>query len=118
VESATELLLARDRADANALVWRAAAAQQRDDFDGAQQWLLEAPRVAPNHPVVLHKLALCIKEQAGFAGAEALLRRVPELSPDRPHALFDLAELEIRAGRFAQAWPHYEARVAFDDGID
>ncbi|MFC0400757.1 glycosyltransferase family 9 protein [Paraburkholderia rhizosphaerae] len=118
VESATELLLARDPADANALVWRAAAVQQRDDFDESQRLLLEAARVAPNNPVVLHKLALCIKEQARFAQAEALLRRVLELSPDSPHALFDLAELEIRAGRFAQGWPHYEARVAFDDGTD
>jgi tetratricopeptide (TPR) repeat protein len=118
VESATELLLARDPADANALVWRAAAAQHRDDFDEAQRLLLEAVRVAPNNPVALHKLALCIKEQARFAEAEALLRRVLELSPDSPHTLFDLAELEIRAGRFAQGWPHYEARIAFDDGID
>jgi tetratricopeptide (TPR) repeat protein len=118
VESATELLLAREPADANALVWRSAAMQQRDDFDEAQRLLLEAARVAPNNPVVLHKLALCIKEQGRFAEAEALLRRVLELSPDNPHAQFDLAELEIRAGRFAQAWPHYEARLAFDDGID
>jgi tetratricopeptide (TPR) repeat protein len=118
VESATELLLARDPADANALVWRAAAAQQRDDFDEAQRLLLEAARVAPNHPVVLHKLALCIKEQARFAEAEGLLRRVLELSPDSAYALFDLAELEIRAGRFAQGWPHYEARLAFDDGVN
>jgi len=118
VESATELLLARDGADANALVWRAAAMQQRDDFNEAQRLLLEAARVAPNNPVVLHKLALCIKEQGRFAEAEALLHRVLELSPDSPHAQFDLAELEIRAGRFAQAWPHYEARLAFDDGID
>jgi tetratricopeptide (TPR) repeat protein len=117
VESATELLLARDAADANALVWRSAAMQQRDDFNEAQRLLLEAARVAPNNPVVLHKLALCIKEQGRFAEAEALLRRVLELSPDSPHAQFDLAELEIRAGRFAQAWPHYEARLAFDDGI-
>jgi tetratricopeptide (TPR) repeat protein len=117
VESATELLLARDAADANALVWRAAAMQQRDDFDEAQRLLLDAARVVPNNPVVLHKLALCIKEQGRFAEAEALLRRVLELSPDNPHAQFDLAELEIRAGRFAQAWPHYEARLAFDDGI-
>jgi cytochrome c-type biogenesis protein CcmH/NrfG len=118
VESATELLLARDPADANALVWRAAAAQQRDDFNEAQRLLLDAARVAPNNPVVLHKLALCIKEQARFAEAEGLLRRVLELSPDSPHALFDLAELEIRAGRFEQGWSHYEARLAFDDGID
>ncbi|CAB3763996.1 tetratricopeptide repeat protein [Paraburkholderia humisilvae] len=118
VESATALLLARDPADANALVWRAAAAQQRDDFIESERLLLEAARVAPNNPVVLHKLALCIKEQARFAEAEALLRRVLELSPQSPHALFDLAELEIRAGRFAQGWPHYEARLTFDDGID
>jgi Flp pilus assembly protein TadD len=114
VEAATALLLARDPAHANALVWRAAAVQHRDEFDEAQRLLLEAARVAPDNPVVLHKLALCVKEQARFADAEALLRRVLELTPDNPPALFDLSELEIRFGRYEQGWQRYEARLAFD----
>ena len=90
VDSATSLLLARNAEDANALVWRAAAIQQRDDFDEAERLLCEAVRVVPGNPVALHKLALCIKEQARFAEAEALLRRVLELSPNNAHATFDL----------------------------
>jgi len=40
------------------------------------------------------------------------------LSPDNMHALFDLSELEIRTGRFAEGWAHYESRVAFGDDLN
>ncbi|RAS19520.1 glycosyltransferase family 9 protein [Paraburkholderia bryophila] len=112
-EAAAQLLLSHHAADANALIWRAAAVQQRDDFALAEHLLREAMRAVPGNPVVLHKLALCVKEQARFVEAEALLRQVLVLSPDNAHALFDLSELEIRTGRFADGWAHYESRVAF-----
>jgi Flp pilus assembly protein TadD len=48
---------------------------QRNDFDEAERLLREAVRVVPGNPVALHKLALCVKEQARFAEAETLLRR-------------------------------------------
>lgn len=116
VEEATALLLALNATDANALVWRAAAVQHRDDFATAEQLLRDAVRVVPGNPVALHKLALCLKEQGRFAQAEALLREVLVLSPDNAHALFDLSELEIRSGRFVEGWAHYEARMAFAGG--
>ncbi|SEB72347.1 Glycosyltransferase family 9 (heptosyltransferase) [Burkholderia sp. WP9] len=116
VDSATGLLLSHHAEDANALIWRAAAVQQRDDFATAEALLREAVRVVPGNPVALHKLALCIKEQARFAEAEALLRQVLMLSPQNAHALFDLSELEIRSGRFAEGWTHYESRVVFAGG--
>lgn len=118
VDSATALLLERNSEDANALIWRAAAVQQRNDFDTAERILREAVRVVPGNPVALHKLALCIKEQARFAEAEALLRQVLELSPNNAHAQFDLSELEIRTGRFTDGWAHYESRVAFGDDLN
>ena len=118
VESATGLLLARNAEDANALVWRAAAIQHHNHFDEAERLLGEAVRVVPDNPVALHKLALCIKEQARFVEAEALLRRVLELSPNNAHATFDLAELEIRSGRYADGWVNYEARVVFGDDLN
>jgi tetratricopeptide (TPR) repeat protein len=111
VDSATALLLGRNAEDANALVWRAAAVQQHNGFDEAERLLREAVRVVPGNPVALHKLALCIKEQARFAEAETLLRRVLELSPNNAHAMFDLSELEIRSGRYADGWTHYESRI-------
>lgn len=115
VDSATVVLLAQNAANANALVWRAAAVQQRNDFSEAERLLREAVRVVPGNPVPLHKLALCVKEQARFAEAEALLRQVLELSPQNALALFDLSELEIRSGRYADGWVDYESRMAFDD---
>ena len=81
----------------------------------AERLLREAVRVVPGNPVALHKLALCVKEQARFAEAEALLRQVLELSPKNALALFDLSELEIRSGRYADGWADYESRMAFDD---
>ncbi|CAE6708559.1 tetratricopeptide repeat protein [Paraburkholderia haematera] len=117
VDSATALLLERNAEDVNPLIWRAAAVQQRNDFDTAERLLREAVRIVPGNPVALHKLALCIKEQARFQEAEALLRQVLVLSPNNVHALFDLSELEIRTGRFAEGWPHYESRVAFADDL-
>lgn len=116
VESASALLLAHHAEDANALIWSAAAVQQRDDFVAAESLLREAARVVPGNPVALHKLALCVKEQARFGEAEALLRQVLTLSPENAHALFDLSELEIRSGRFADGWAHYESRIAFAGG--
>lgn len=113
VDSATSLLLTRDASDANALVWRAAVVQERNDFAEAQRLLHEAARSAPGNHIILHKLALSIKEQGRFAEAEAILRRVLEMTPNNAHALFDLSELEVRAGRYAQGWLDYEARVFF-----
>ena len=118
VDEATALLLAHDAEDANALIWRAAAVQQDNDFDAAERLLREAVRVVPGNPVALHKLALCVKEQARFAEAEALLRRVLELSPNNAHATFDLSELEIRSGRYAHGWAHYESRIVFGDDMN
>jgi tetratricopeptide (TPR) repeat protein len=118
LDSATELLLAFNAEDVNALVWRAATAQQRNDFDSAERLLREAARAVPDNYVVLHKLALCAKEQARFAEAEALLHQVLSLSPDNAHALFDVSELEIRTARFAQGWRHYESRTAFADDLN
>lgn len=118
IESATALLLERNGEDANALIWRAAAVQQSNDFHTAERLLREAVRVVPGNPVALHKLALCIKEQARFAEAEALLRQVLVLSPNNAHAQFDLSELEIRTGRFAEGWAHYESRVAFGNDLN
>lgn len=118
VESAAGLLLSHNPDDANALIWRAAAVQQCDDFETAERSLREAVRVVPGNPVALHKLALCIKEQARFAEAEALLRRVLQLSPDSAHAMFDLSELEIRTARFAEGWARYESRMAFADDLN
>ncbi|WP_144145854.1 tetratricopeptide repeat protein [Paraburkholderia sp. BCC1884] len=118
VDSATSLLLSQNPEDANALIWRAAAIQQRDDFDAAERLLREAVRVVPGNPVALHKLALCIKEQARFTEAEALLRQALALAPDNAHAEFDLSELEIRSGRFAEGWAHYESRVIFADDLN
>jgi diadenosine tetraphosphatase ApaH/serine/threonine PP2A family protein phosphatase len=118
VDSATAILLGQDAANANALVWRAAAVQQRNDFNQAEHLLREAARIVPGNPVALHKLALCVKEQARFAEAETLLQHVLELSPHSAHAQFDLSELEIRSGRYADGWSRYESRVAFGDDLN
>lgn len=114
VESATTILLTQNAADANALVWRAAAVQHRNDFSGAERLLRQAVQLVPGNPVALHKLALCVKEQARFAEADTLLRHALELSPDNAYAQFDLSELEIRSSRYTTGWPRYEARIAFD----
>ncbi|TDG23857.1 ADP-heptose--LPS heptosyltransferase [Paraburkholderia silviterrae] len=113
-EASCAVLLKRDPHDVNALVWRSAAAQARNDFAAAEQLLRAAARIVPNHPVVLHKLALCVKEQTRFAEGEALLREVLALKPESSHARFDLSELEMRSGRYAQGWEHYEARLELE----
>jgi Flp pilus assembly protein TadD len=85
VDSDTALLLARDAEDANALIWRAAAVQQRNDFDKAERLLREAVRVVPGNPVALHKLALCVKEQARFAKSRnAFAARARTVAEHRP----------------------------------
>ncbi len=117
VSAASAHLLARDANDANALVWRSAAALERNDFASAEALLIRADACRPDHPVVLHKLALCVKEQARFDEAEALLRRALALASHSAHACFDLSELELRSARFVAGWTHYEARLAlgFED---
>jgi hypothetical protein len=118
VDSVTAILLAQNATDANALIWRAAAVQLQNDFAEAERLLREAVRVVPGNPVALHKLALCLKEQARFAEAETLLRHVLELSLQNAHAQFDLSELEIRSDRYADGWARYESRIAFGDDLN
>ena len=110
VEKATAQLLARDPADANALIWRAAVHQAHDDFAKAERLLREAMRIMPQHPIVLNWLALCMKEQARFTEAEALLRKALRIAPQNAYVRFNLSDLELRAGDYAQGWADYEAR--------
>ncbi|WP_323120904.1 glycosyltransferase family 9 protein [Burkholderia alba] len=111
VDDASSRLLADEPRDANALMWRAAALDARGASDAAERVLREAIAIVPDNPVLLHKLALCVKEQARFGEAKALLGGVLALGEANPYARFDLAELALREGDYARGWPHYEARL-------
>ena len=104
-------LLAHNPADVDALVSRATAHQAHGDFAGAECLLREVVRIAPQYPMILNRLALCVKEQARFAEAETLLREALRIAPQNVRARFDLSDLELRAGRYAQGWADYEVRL-------
>ncbi|WDD94425.1 ADP-heptose--LPS heptosyltransferase [Burkholderia sp. FERM BP-3421] len=112
VDDATSRLLADDPRDGNALVWRAASCEARGDLDAAERLLREAAANVPDNTVVMHKLALCVKEQARFDEAHAWFARARALDGANPYLRFDHAELALRAGDFARGWCDYEARLA------
>jgi len=110
VEQATTHLLARNPADAQAMIWRSVALQAHDDFVEGERLLREAARLVPQHPIILNWLALCMKEQARFTEAEALLREALRIAPQNAYARFNLSDLELRANDYVQGWTDYEAR--------
>jgi tetratricopeptide (TPR) repeat protein len=112
VEQATGHLLARNPDDAQAMIWRSAACQARNDFATGERLLHDAMQRVPQpqHPVILNWLALCMKEQARFGEAQALLREALHIAPQNAYARFNLSDLELRAGDYAQGWADYEAR--------
>jgi tetratricopeptide (TPR) repeat protein len=117
VDDATSRLLADDPRDANALVWRAAACDARGESDAAERLLRDAVTIVPDNTVVMHKLALCVKEQARFDEARVWFDRARALDDANPYLRVDASELALRAGDFAGGWADYEARLALPDDV-
>jgi hypothetical protein len=67
--------------------------------------------------VLLHKYALCVREQGRLAESEALLRAALESDPGNAHVQFDLSEFELRHGDFLPGLARYERRAHIADLI-
>ncbi|MBS0331811.1 MAG: tetratricopeptide repeat protein [Proteobacteria bacterium] len=65
---------------------------------------------APSSPTALN-LGLLLEDQRRWADAEAVYRAQLKLTPNDPVQQRQLAFLLLRLGRFAEAWPLYDARM-------
>lgn len=84
--------------------------------DEAAHWLELAARHRADDAALLRLLGTARLAQDRLAEAEALFRRAVELAPDDPHARLALGEHLLSLGRYAEGWPHFEARVAAHPG--
>src|SRR5438128_2695341 len=85
VEEALPLLeqvLARESAPARAVSLRGRAALEQRDAAGAERWLSQAVRQAPDDSVALHQLILALRLQGKQAEADRLVPSLEALRKD------------------------------------
>ena len=96
----------RDADRAKALLDRAADAHRAGDLAAAERGYLALGAM----PAALHNLGVLYAATGRFDEAERSLRRALALEPDFAPARHALALELLAQGRYAEAWPLYEAR--------
>ena len=84
----------------------AAEAGREDEAERLYRLLIDS---VPGGPAAAN-LALLFEAQSRFAEAEALYREGLAATPDFPQLEWCYAFFLMREGRYAEAWPHFEAR--------
>ena len=94
-----------------AQVWEMALAAQTAGRATEAERLYRALQTAhPTSPTGLN-LGLLLEDESRWADAETAYRDVLKVAPDDPVMQRQLAFLLLRLGRYAEAWPLYEARM-------
>jgi tetratricopeptide (TPR) repeat protein len=113
-------LLARTPGSAGGLLLRGKAAMQRRDAAGAERWLRQAVREAPDNPEAWHQLTLAVRAQGKHDEADRLVPRLEEVRRD----LARLKELAAAVARDPDdARPRHESGVValrlgrLDEGV-
>jgi hypothetical protein len=97
-------------ADAASLLRRARAAHDGGRYDEAEAIYAEAAGAFPAEADVHHNRGAFYALIGRLPEAEAALRRALELAPQTPRTRHALGFVLLRQGRYAEAWPFYEAR--------
>jgi tetratricopeptide (TPR) repeat protein len=79
-------------------------------FGDAEQALRRALTINPNYADAQNDLGTALREQNRHDEAEAVYRNVLQQHPDFADARWNLAILLLSRGRYAEGWPHAEAR--------
>jgi tetratricopeptide (TPR) repeat protein len=103
--------LALDPDDRGALFHRARALDALDRPREALQDQEALARALPDHPEVLHNLALLRRHAGDSEGSEALLRSLLARAPDRAETRLALAHALLARGAWAEGFTHYRARL-------
>ncbi|ASW00513.1 hypothetical protein [Paraburkholderia aromaticivorans] len=107
--------LARHPADAE-MAWQLSHAQwQCDDAAAAEATMRAVDAAAPGNADVLSAIGMYLGEQARYEESEAALQAALAIDPSAVQAAVDLADLGLRRGAWASAWPRFEARLARED---
>jgi hypothetical protein len=94
-----------------AQVWDlAVTAQKAGRFGEAERLYRALQSSRPTSPTALN-LGLLLEDQRRWAEAEAVYRDALAADPNDPVQQRQLAFLLLRLGRYAEAWPFYEARM-------
>ena len=92
-------------------VWEmAVAAQQAGRLPEAERLYRTLQAAKPTSPTALN-LGLLLEDGRRWSEAETVYRDALTRDPDDPVAQRQLAFLLLRLGRYAEAWPYYEARM-------
>jgi len=114
------------KGDANvaALMRRAVALRDDARFPEALDLMREIQGRGPDNPGALNILGTMLRDFGELEEAEDYQRRALALAPDYPAFRYSLAVTLLTRGRFAEAWPLYEARsqvpsisIGFPKGI-
>jgi tetratricopeptide (TPR) repeat protein len=115
VERVCREMLARNPTDAE-MAWQLSHAQwQCNDAAAAEATMRAVDAAAPGNADVLAATGMYLAEQARYDESEAALHAALALDPSTVQAAVDLADLELRRGAWASAWPRFEARLTRDD---
>lgn len=107
--------LAQQPADAE-MAWQLSHAQwQCNDAAGAEATMRAVDALAPGNAEVLAAIGMYLGEQARYDESETALHAALAVEAGAVQASIDLADLELRRGAWAQAWPRALARLARED---
>jgi len=85
--------------------------RQRGAIEESVAAYQRALEIQPDNWEARINLAVSWRDLGALDHAEACLRQALEQRPDSPEAQFNLSQILLLQGRFAAAWPYYEARL-------
>ncbi len=88
----------------------AVALQSRGQHDAAEASYRDALRFGADAAQVHNNLSVLLREMGRVTEAEASARMALRVRPDMADARVNLALVRLLTGRWAEAWPDYEAR--------
>ena len=81
------------------------------DYKSAQKWYSEALKILPNHPDIVHDLAVAIVSEGRVDESIPLFRKACLLKPQDANFKHHLAIMLVLAGKIHEGWAQMESRL-------
>lgn len=116
LEKDSDLLLARNPADGEALAWKGESLARRDRFPEAEPVLRAALAADPRQALAWSNLGRCLNERKAWAEADEALDRALALDPREFEALFNRGRARFELKRYAASRDDFRAALALHPG--
>lgn len=116
LERLSDLLLAKNPSDGEALAWKGEALARQDRFAEAESVLRAALAANPKQALAWSNLGRCLNERKAWAEAKEALDRALTLAPGQLEALFNRGRTLFELKRYAESRDDFRAALALRPG--